>query len=103
MPHAAPSVTESPAENAVPRTPLAVLQRGFGKTHRKDGWWVFPLVTFLCFSAFIVYATWAAFQGGYYHFGPYLSPFYSPELFGDSPHPCFPPNPPSCPPSIPFP
>ena len=29
-----------------------------------------------------MYATWAAFQGDHYRFGPYLSPFYSPELFG---------------------
>jgi hypothetical protein len=40
-------------------------------------------------SAFIVYATWAAFQGEHYHWGPYLSPFYSPEIFGDSPHSWF--------------
>ena len=45
-----------------------------------------PLITFVVFSSFIVYATWAAFQGEHYHYGPYLSPFYSPELFGDSPH-----------------
>ena len=36
--------------------------------------------------AFVVYATWAAFQGKHYTYGPYLSPFYSPEIFGDSPH-----------------
>jgi hypothetical protein len=55
---------------------------GFGKTRRKDSWWVQPLVVFIGLSAFIVYATWAALQGQYYRFGPYLSPFYSPELFG---------------------
>ena len=27
-------------------------------------------------------STWAMFQGAHYHFGPYLSPFYSPELLG---------------------
>ena len=43
-------------------------------------------VVFLILSAFIVYATWAAFQGEHYTFGPYLSPFYSPELWGSSPH-----------------
>jgi hypothetical protein len=58
---------------------------GFGQTRRVDNWWVQPLVVFLGLSAFIVYATWAAFQGQHYRFGPYLSPFYSPELFG-SPH-----------------
>ena len=35
------------------------------------------------------YTTWALFQGEYYWFGNYLSPFYSPELFGDSPHAVF--------------
>ena len=39
-----------------------------------------------CCSAFLAYATWAAFQNANYEFGPYLSPFYSPLLFGDSPH-----------------
>ena len=55
---------------------------GFGQTQRADNWWVQPLIVFLGFSAFIVYSTWAAFQGQHFRFGPYLSPFYSPELFG---------------------
>ncbi len=57
---------------------------GFGRTHRADNWWIQPLVVFLGLSAFIIYATWAAFQGQHFRFGPYLSPFYSPELFGAS-------------------
>jgi len=52
-----------------------------GKTSRKDAWWLQPLVVFLGLSAFIVYSTWAAFQGAHYEFGPYLSPMYSPLLF----------------------
>src|SRR5580700_3918159 len=55
---------------------------GFGQTQRTDNWWVQPLVAFLGLSAFIVYSTWAALQGNHFRFGPYLSPFYSPELFG---------------------
>ena len=55
---------------------------GFGQTRRVDNWWVQPVVVFFVLSAFILYATWAAFQGQHYRFGPYLSPFYSPELFG---------------------
>ena len=51
------------------------------------------MAVFLGFSAFIAYSTWAAFQGDHYHFGPYLSPFYSPELLGDSPHSWFGPKP----------
>jgi hypothetical protein len=71
--------------------PLPV--RHFGQTTRRDGWWVQPLAVFLGLSAFIVYSTWAAFQGRNYYSGPYLSPFYSPELFGDSPHSWFGPKP----------
>ena len=48
---------------------------------REDKWWVGPALTFAVLSAFIVYATWAAFQGEHYYADPYLSPFYSPVLF----------------------
>lgn len=57
-------------------------RRSFGGTLRRDFWWVYPLFVFLGLSAFVVYSTWAAFQGDHYRFGPYLSPFYSPELLG---------------------
>jgi len=67
--------------------------RGFGQTERQDLWWGQPLAVFCGLSAFIIYATWAAFQGNHYYFGPYLSPFYSPEIFGDSPHSWFGPRP----------
>jgi len=62
---------------------------GFGSTSRMDAWWVQPLLVFLGFSTFIVYSTWAAFQGDHYSLGNYLSPFYSPEIFGSSPHAIF--------------
>ena len=61
-------------------------KRPFLQTERRDAWWVQPAWVFVMLSGFVVYATWAAFQGDHYHFGPYLSPFYSPEIFGDSPH-----------------
>jgi hypothetical protein len=64
-------------------------QRSFGETLRRDAWWAQPLLTFVVLAAFVVYATWAAFQGDHYESGPYLSPFYSPLLFGDSPHSWF--------------
>lgn len=67
--------------------------RRFGQTSRRDAWWGYPLAVFLVLSSFIVYATWAALQGENYHWGPYLSPFYSPELFGQSPHNWFGPKP----------
>ncbi len=53
------------------------------KTLRQDRWWVYPLVTFLVFFAFVVYATWRAFMGSDYYSSPYLSPFYSPCLTSD--------------------
>jgi len=50
------------------------------KTLRTDRWWLYPLTTFVVFSAFVVYATWRAFAGSHYFVEPYLSPFYSPCL-----------------------
>lgn len=73
--------------------PLPLAPRRFGETMRTDAWWIQPTVVFLCLSTFIVYSTWAAFQASHYTFGPYLSPFYSPELFGDSAHAWFGPKP----------
>jgi hypothetical protein len=48
------------------------------RTLRPDRWWLSPLVTFVVFTAFVVYATWRAFAGEHYYASPYLSPFYSP-------------------------
>jgi hypothetical protein len=50
------------------------------KTLRTDRWWLLPLITFVGFSAFIIYSTWAAFANTHYYANPYLSPFYSPCL-----------------------
>jgi len=36
---------------------------GFGDTTRSDNWWIGPVVTLVVFMGFIVYTTWAAFQG----------------------------------------
>jgi hypothetical protein len=74
----------------------------FGQTSRRDAWWLSPTVVFLGFTAFIVYSTWAAFQNNYYTFGPYISPFYSPELFGSSSHAIFGPKPHWYPGFLPF-
>jgi len=73
--------------------PLPALRPRFGETTRSDRWWTQPAVVVFGLGTFIVYATWAAFQGQHYTFGPYLSPFYSPEIFGDSPHAWFGPKP----------
>lgn len=72
---------------------LPMYRRGFLETMRRDAWWVQPLVTFVILGSFLGYATWAAFQNAFYEFGPYLSPFYSPVLWGDSPHAWFGPQP----------
>lgn len=86
---------DSPAEPSSGKPVLSL--RRFGQTQRPDAWWLQPLVVFLGLSAFIGYSTWAAFQAEHYHFeaggANYLSPFYSPELFGDSPHSWFGPKP----------
>ncbi|MSU50420.1 MAG: succinate dehydrogenase [Opitutus sp.] len=76
--------------------------RRFGETSRPDAWWVQPSAVFAGLSAFILYSTWAAFQARNYHHGPYLSPFYSPEIFGDSPHAWFGPKPGWWPSWLPF-
>ncbi|HZW08366.1 MAG TPA: hypothetical protein VFF69_00545 [Phycisphaerales bacterium] len=66
-------------------------QRRLGQTARRDRWWIQPLVVFSVLSAFVVYTTWAAFQGEHYfaHEGSahYLSPFYSPLLVGQEGEP----------------
>ena len=80
----------------------ALRRRSFGETARRDVWWVQPLAVLLGLSAFIVYSTWAAFQGAHYYSGPYLSPFYSPEIFGGSPHSWFGPRPDGWPSWLPF-
>ena len=38
----------------------------FGQTRRSDAWWVQSLMTFVVFSSFVVYATWALLQGEHY-------------------------------------
>ncbi len=65
---------------SVSTAPVRLTVRRFGETSRQDAWWIQPLVVFLGLSTFLVYSTWAAFQGSHYTYGPYLSPFYSPEL-----------------------
>jgi hypothetical protein len=74
----------------------------FGKTQRTDGWWVQPTVVFTLLTAFVVYATWALLQNAHYTYGPYLSPMYSPELWGSSPHAWFGPKPDWYPSFLPF-
>jgi len=67
----------------------AVSRRPFLQTARSDGWWTKPLAVFLGLTAFIVYSTWAALQNAHFEFGGYLSPMYSPLIFGESHHAVF--------------
>jgi len=60
------------------------------------------LAVFLGLSFFMGYLTWGAFQGDHYEFGNYLSPLYSPLIFGDGPHAWFGPKPGWWPAAIPF-
>lgn len=59
----------------------AELKRGsFGATLRRDAWWVEAIPVIILLGGFGVYATLRAFEGDYYEWGPYLSPFYSPLI-----------------------
>jgi hypothetical protein len=75
---------------------VPLTRRGFGGTSRKDNWWVEPLLVFLGYMSFIVYATYAGMNpgtpanpsylcttqcGG----ADYLSPMYSPLLTETAP------------------
>jgi hypothetical protein len=68
--------------------PLLPKPRSFGETLRRDSWWLQSLLTFMGLGAFVVYSTWSAFQGDHYFYSGggahYLSPFYSPEIFGSA-------------------
>ena len=46
----------------------ALPRRSFGETMRADVWWAQPLLVFVGLLTFIVYSTWAAFQGTHYFF-----------------------------------
>ncbi len=54
--------------------------RGFGKTQRRDTWWVEIIPVVVLLGGFGAYATWRAIEGRFYDWGPYLSPFYSPLI-----------------------
>lgn len=54
--------------------------RSFGETQRHDTWWVEIIPVVVLLGGFGLYATLRAFEGRFYEWGPYLSPFYSPLI-----------------------
>src|SRR5262249_34176558 len=55
-------------------------QRHLRATMRRGVWWLELLLVIALLGAFGIYATLRAFEGTYYEWGPYLSPFYSPLI-----------------------
>ena len=52
----------------------------FGETLRRDSWWAENIPVVVLLGGFGIYATLRAFEGQFYAWGPYLSPFYSPLI-----------------------
>lgn len=52
----------------------------FGGTLRRDPWWIEIIPVIVLLGGFGIYATLRAFEGKFYEWGPYLSPFYSPLI-----------------------
>src|SRR6202789_4510621 len=59
---------------------VSAAKSGFGSTLRRDAWWVEVLPVIVLLGGFGLYATLRAFEGKFYEWGPYLSPFYSPLI-----------------------
>jgi hypothetical protein len=53
---------------------------GFAKSERRDSWWVEIVPVIIVLGGFGLYATFRAFENGFFEWGPYLSPFYSPLI-----------------------
>src|SRR5215472_10900673 len=65
---------------ALAETRSSLVPGGFGSTLRRDAWWVEILPVVVVLGGFGLYATFRAFEGKFYEWGPYLSPFYSPLI-----------------------
>ena len=65
---------------ALTQARAAAEQGGLGATLRRDAWWLELLPVLAVLSLFGLYATFRAFEGKFYEWGPYLSPFYSPLI-----------------------
>jgi hypothetical protein len=58
----------------------SVTKSELGSTLRQDAWWTEILPVIVVLGGFGIYATLRAFEGKFYEWGPYLSPFYSPLI-----------------------
>lgn len=61
-------------------SPTLMPEARLGGTLRRDAWWVEIIPIVAVMGSFSVYATLRAFEGRFYEWGPYLSPFYSPLI-----------------------
>ena len=61
-------------------TPTHLPESRLGSTLRRDSWWIELLPVIILLGGFGLYATLRAFEGAFYDWGPYLSPFYSPLI-----------------------
>ncbi|MGC1415302.1 MAG: hypothetical protein WA817_08475 [Candidatus Acidiferrum sp.] len=61
-------------------SPTLLPESRLGATLRRDAWWVELVPVIILLGGFGIYATLRAFEGAYYAWGPYLSPFYSPLI-----------------------
>ena len=61
-------------------SPTLLPESRLGSTLRRDAWWIEILPVIIVMGGFSVYATLRAFEGNFYSWGPYLSPFYSPLI-----------------------
>lgn len=61
-------------------SPTLLPESRLGSTLRRDSWWVELLPVIILLGGFGLYATLRAFEGAFYEWGPYLSPFYSPLI-----------------------
>lgn len=58
----------------------SALNDKYGQTDRNDNWWLGPLSVAVGLGIFALYVTFRAFEGEFYEWGPYLSPFCSPKF-----------------------
>jgi hypothetical protein len=64
-------------------SPTLLPESRLGSTLRRDAWWIEIIPIIVLMGGFSVYATLRAFEGKFYSWGPYLSPFYSPLIDPD--------------------